>query len=189
MDQITCDHVLFVIASYTAIIREKKYWKLQKKKKRKKRKTKTKKKRRKKAFLATSCLVWLYIAFYFLFLVKITPECLFLFNQFKVGKWTIFSFSRLHVPFIVVQQMWFFLQVTNPKLFYFLFFFIRGERGINQSVASIWYTFVVKTKNNSSYIVFEQTQTRLIFEGRFYLFYGKISKCSKETFLLIFLWI
>lgn len=107
MDQIPCDHVLFVIASYTAI-REKKNTEnsRKKKKKEKKTKTKTKKKRRKKAFLATSCLVWLYIAFYFLFfLVKITPECLFLFNQFKVGKWTIFSFSRLHVPFIVVQQM------------------------------------------------------------------------------------
>lgn len=46
----------------------------------------------------------------------------------------------------------------------------------------MWYTFVVKN-NNSSYIVFEQTQIRLIFKGSFYLFYGKIS----ETFPLIFL--
>lgn len=66
------------------------------------------------------------------------------------------------------------------------FFLIRG-REINQSVASYWYTFVVETKNNSSYIVLKQTETRLIFKGSFYLFYGKISKCSKESFPLIFL--
>lgn len=46
----------------------------------------------------------------------------------------------------------------------------------------MWYTFVVRTNSNSSYTVFEQTQTRLIFKGSFYLFYGKISKSSKETF-------
>lgn len=51
----------------------------------------------------------------------------------------------------------------------------------------MWYTFVVRNNNNSSYIVFEQTQARLIFKGSFYLFYGKISKSSKETFPLIFL--
>lgn len=45
MDQIPCDHVLFVIASYTAI-REKKILKTPEKKKRKKRKQKQKQKKK-----------------------------------------------------------------------------------------------------------------------------------------------
>lgn len=49
--------------------------------------------------------------------------------------------------------MWFFFNMTSPKFN----IFIKGGK-INQSLASVWYAFVVKTNNNNSYIVFEQTQ-------------------------------
>lgn len=71
--------------------------------------------------------------------------------------------------------------MTSPKFN----IFIKGGK-INQSLASVWYAFVVKTNNNNSYIVFEQTQTRQFLKVAFTFFYGKILKSHKEKFLLNF---
>lgn len=71
--------------------------------------------------------------------------------------------------------------MTNPKFN----IFIKGGK-INQSLDSVWYAFVVKTNNNNSYIVFEQTQTRQFLKVAFTFFYGKIFKSPKEKFLLNF---
>lgn len=71
--------------------------------------------------------------------------------------------------------------MTNPKFN----IFIKGGK-INQSLASVWYAFVVKTNNNNSYIVFEQTQTRQFLKVAFTFFYGKIFKSPKEKFPLNF---
>lgn len=71
--------------------------------------------------------------------------------------------------------MWFFFKMTNPKLN----FFIKGGK-INQSLASVWYAFVVKTNNNNSYIAFEQMQTRQFLKVAFTFSMGKYSKVPRK---------
>lgn len=68
-------HVLFNIASYTAIMMEKIIVKTP---------------GEKMAFLAT-CLSYLVICNFCSFLVEDTLDFFFLFNQFKIGKWTFFK--------------------------------------------------------------------------------------------------
>lgn len=77
--------------------------------------------------------------------------------------------------------MWFFFKMTNPKLN----IFIKG--GKLTKVASVWYAFVVKTNNNNSYIIFEQTQTRQFLQVAFTFLMGKYSKVPRKIFFLIFL--
>lgn len=133
-------------------------------------------------FLATclSCLV-IYNLYFFFIWWKILWNAHFYLIDWRL-ECGLFSFSHLYVPFRVVQQMWFsFFKMRDPNLN----FFIRGG-GINQSVASMWYTFVVKTNSDSSYVVFEQTQMRLIFKGSFCLFYRNISKKFQGNFFFLF---
>lgn len=77
--------------------------------------------------------------------------------------------------------MWFFFKMKNPKFN----IFIKGGK-INQSLASVWYAFVVKTNNNNSYIVFEQTQIRQFLKVAFTFFMEKYSKVPMKNFFLIF---
>lgn len=55
--------------------------------------------------------------------------------------------------------------MKNPKLN----IFVKGGK-INQSLASVWYAFLVKTNNNKSYIAFEQRQTRQFLKVAFTFF-------------------
>lgn len=66
--------------------------------------------------------------------------------------------------------------MTNPKLN----IFVKGGK-INQSLASVWYAFVVKTNNSNSYVAFEQTQMT-IFKGSFYLFLWENVRKSQGKF-------
>lgn len=116
------------------------------------------------AFLAPCLFVLFGYIWFFSFWWKILWNVYFHLISLRLQS-GLFSFSHLYVPLYLCNRRDFFLKMTNPKLN----FFIKGGKN-NQSVASMWYTFVVKTNNNSSYIVFEQTQTILIFKGNFYLF-------------------
>lgn len=71
--------------------------------------------------------------------------------------------------------MIFVFKMTNPKLN----FFIKGGK-INQSLAYVWYAFVVETYNNNSYIAFEQMQTRQFLKVAFTFFKGKYSKVPRK---------
>lgn len=99
MDQIISDRLLFNVASYTAIMRQKTILK-----------TPAKKKNGLFSPLFVH-LVWLYITSVFFFsLVESTLECSFLFNQFEVGS-GLFSFSCLYVPFYnCAREVIFFLR-------------------------------------------------------------------------------